>query len=117
MNKWVLFYALCLSQIGLAQDKNDKITEDVASSERIWVDIRTLDEYQDGTIGNAIHIDFYSEEFVEKIKQLDSSKEIIIFCKAGSRSKEAYELLQKEGLTNIKEFEGGYDAYQSKSEQ
>lgn len=77
----------------------------------IWIDIRTAEEHEEGTIGEAVNIDFYSDDFLKKMNSYDKTQEIIIFCQSGGRSAEASELLKEDGFQNIIEFQGGYEEY------
>lgn len=117
MKSTILFVSLLISSIGFSQEKEHFVTEFTQETKATWIDIRTPEEFSEGTIGNAVNIDFYSDDFKKEMNTYDKSQEIIIFCKGGGRSAEAFELLKEEGFTNIKEFEGGYEAYISKEEK
>ena len=57
----------------------------------VIVDVRTPDEYKEGHIPNAINI---------------PNQLILIYCRSGSRSRQAAYKMQKLGYTNIVEFGG-----------
>lgn len=72
------------------------------------IDVRTLDEYNAGTIDGAILIDVSSRNFLEKVqKELDSSKPVAVFCRSGARSMKAARLLSEKGFPVIYNLKGG----------
>ena len=92
---------------------NDVVNENVIS-EKIYIDIRTSEEFNEGTIPQAINIDYYAEDFNEKMQKFDKNQKLIIFCKSGGRSSEALILLKEMGFKNVEEYEGGYEAFLQK---
>ena len=79
------------------------------NSNYIILDVRTIEEYKEGHIPNAICIP--NETIGEDTKNLlkDKGQLILIYCRSGNRSKQATEKLQKLGYTNLIEFGGIID--------
>ena len=79
------------------------------NSNYIILDVRTIEEYKEGHIPNAICIP--NETIGEDTKNLlkDKGQLILIYCRSGNRSKQAAEKLQKLGYTNLIEFGGIID--------
>ena len=76
------------------------------------VDVRTLDEYASGTIGQAIQIDVTSSDFIKNVrKKLDKSRPVAVFCRSGVRSMRAAQMLTKEGFPVIYNLKGGILAW------
>jgi rhodanese-related sulfurtransferase len=75
----------------------------------IIVDVRTLEEYNEGHIENAILIpnETILDEPPEQLPDLDS--EILIYCRSGNRSQQAAEKLIDLGYTNVYDFGGIID--------
>ena len=75
----------------------------------IILDVRTIDEYNDGHIPNAICIpnETIGEEVINKLPNKDQL--ILIYCRSGNRSKQAANKLQELGYTNLIEFGGIID--------
>lgn len=75
----------------------------------IILDVRTLEEYNQGHIPNAICIpnETIDENVVNKLP--DKNQLILIYCRSGNRSKQAAEKLKKLGYTNLIEFGGIID--------
>jgi rhodanese-related sulfurtransferase len=73
------------------------------------IDIREPYEYEDGHISN---INIPLCQVMEKIDQFDTSKEIILYCNSGKRSKALkYILCKKFDLKKIDHLEGGYQKW------
>ena len=81
-----------------------KIMEE--NKDYVIVDVRTPDEYEEGHIPNAINIqnETINETVYNKLK--DKNQLILIYCRSGSRSRQAAYKMQKLGYTNIVEFGG-----------
>ena len=75
----------------------------------IILDVRTLEEYNQGHIPNAICIpnETIDENVVNKLP--DKNQMILVYCRSGNRSKQAAEKLKKLGYTNLIEFGGIID--------
>ena len=78
-------------------------------SNYIILDVRTVDEYNDGHIPNATLIP--NEEIKQKAESIlqDKNQLILVYCRSGRRSKQAASVLASLGYTNIKEFGGIID--------
>lgn len=74
------------------------------------IDVRTADEYNIGHIDGSINMDFYSPDFVSELKKLDKEKPYSIYCRSGSRSAKALEMMSALGFTNIADLDGGYSS-------
>lgn len=72
------------------------------------IDVRTPGEYENGTIGKAINIDYRASNFEEMIGKLDKTKPVLIFCQAGGRSAKALQKFKALGFDYVLELEGGY---------
>ncbi len=78
------------------------------------IDIRTPDEYASGHIPDVIHIDFYDDSFLEKMKANDIDKPIVIHCASGGRSAKAAKMLNEAGFSKIYDYTGGFSDWSSK---
>ena len=82
----------------LATDKNAVI-----------LDVRTAEECLDGIIPTAINIDIYKGQgFIYQIDELDKSKNYYVYCKAGSRSDQACQIMNEMGFQNTYNLLGGF---------
>lgn len=114
-----LFFTLTFS---CSSPKSSPSTEDITVSQAkamleenknlLVLDVRTPQEWAEGTIPNAIKINFYDNDFGDKINLLDSTKEVLVYCKKGGRSAKATAQLEEAGFNTIYNLTGGFDAYQ-----
>lgn len=72
------------------------------------IDVRTPQEYAQGTIEGAKNIDFLGSDFEKGINELDKETPTLIFCRSGGRSSRALKVFEKNGFTTVFELEGGY---------
>ena len=70
------------------------------------IDIREPYEYKEGHIKNSINIPM--GDFLEKLDQLDKSKQIIIYCNTGRRSKPVVYMTYKLHDITLYNLDGGY---------
>ncbi len=71
------------------------------------IDVREMHEYLSENIG-AVHIPL--AELSQRINEINDSKKIVLHCKMGGRSAQAFEILQAHGFNNIFHVEGGIEA-------
>lgn len=81
-------------------DKNADIPR-LLKEGALVVDTRTPGEYSNGHVKNAINIPY--DRIARSIDQYetDQSKEIIVYCRSGSRSSQAKKYLINAGYTNV----------------
>ncbi|MDI6730537.1 MAG: rhodanese-like domain-containing protein [Candidatus Altarchaeum sp.] len=64
-----------------------RLTDENSDSENfVIIDIRTLLEFNSRHIKDAINIDYYDNDFVERSNDLNKSKTYFIYCRSRSRS-------------------------------
>ena len=96
-----------------SQNNYQSITMDEAFSmmedmnDYVLVDVRTIEEYNDGHIPGAINIP--NESIVSAPSELDKEDTIFIYCRSGNRSKQASSKLVDLGYTKIYEIGGIID--------
>lgn len=74
----------------------------------VILDVRTLAEVEQGIIPNAIHIDIYmGQGFVQELNKLDKSKNYYVYCRSGSRSRQACSIMGQMGFENAYNLMGG----------
>lgn len=77
------------------------------------LDVRSMAEFKDGHIVNAINIPLNG--LGNNLKQLEKhrGKPIVAVCRSGSRSGSACKLLSKQGFEHVKNLRGGMLAWES----
>ena len=105
-----IFVSSCVGQT----DTPDQILEDITVQEAfelikrnhensnfIILDIRTLEEFNEGHIENAFNIDFYSETFKEELDKLNKDNTYFIYCRSGNRSGRAIPVMKELGFKEV----------------
>lgn len=80
-------------------------------SEVLLLDVRTVNEYNNGHIPGAINIPV--AELPETLAKLsDKSQQIVVYCRSGVRAGRAISFLDKQGFENLVHLEGDYLAWE-----
>ena len=79
----------------------------IADKDVQLIDVRTAQEFNQGTIGNATLIDVYSRDFEQEVEKLDKTRPVAVFCHSGARSLHAAKVLAHKGFSVIYDLQGG----------
>ncbi len=74
------------------------------------VDIRSPQEFAENRIKSAINIPLY--DLGRRYKEMlpNKNQPIILYCQYGSRSRQAYQILEAKGYTQLYSLKGGIDS-------
>lgn len=86
-----------------------------SSTQPLLVDVREPHELLISALPGAINIPLGS--LSSRLNELDSAREMVIFCKGGTRSRRALELLLSSGFKKIKNLKGGINAWAKEIDQ
>ena len=79
-----------------------------ATQEAAWVDVREIDEWQEGHLPGAVHVPRgYLESRIEAVAP-DKTQPVILYCAAGNRSAFAAKTLQELGYEHVHSLAGGF---------
>jgi rhodanese-related sulfurtransferase len=81
------------------------------SGEWIFVDVRSDNEFKQGHIPKAKHVDRGKLEFIAEKQLPDKSAKIVLYCKVGDRSALAACTLKQMGYVNVVGMEGGWEGW------
>lgn len=83
----------------------------VADTNVVVLDVRTVDEFNEGHIGGAVNIDQAQSDFVEQVKEtISTDKTLAVYCRSGRRSANAAGRLAAEGYKCVN-LKGGIIAW------
>lgn len=83
-----------------------------ADPNAVILDVRTLDEVEEGKIPHAVHIDIYKgQAFIDELAQLDTSKTYYVYCRSGGRSAQACSIMNQLGFDNAHNLVGGFSQW------
>lgn len=63
----------------------------------VLLDVRTLTEFESGTIDGAINFNYLSQRLADEIEALSKTKNYFIFCRTGRRSLRVCVLMKNTG--------------------
>jgi hydroxyacylglutathione hydrolase len=95
----------------------ERIAADVAaqrlssSAAPLAVDVRAPSERAQKQIEGSVHIPL--GHLVERMSEIPSDRNVLVFCAGGYRSSIAASLLQRSGRTNVSELAGGITAWEA----
>jgi len=89
-----------------AQDLKERLERD---PNLILLDVREPHELEIAAIKGAKNIPL--GEVAQRMSELDSAAEMVVFCKRGSRSARAIEILSSAGFKKMKNLKGGINAW------
>ncbi|MFI3272785.1 MAG: rhodanese-like domain-containing protein [Pseudomonadota bacterium] len=117
--KFCTFFAACafclctLLTSAHAEVKDINVDEALAlvaapAADMVFLDVRMPFEFENGHIENAIHIDYYNENFVTDVAELDKNKTYVVYCRSGVRGGYAMKVMEEQGFENVYNVAGGY---------
>jgi rhodanese-related sulfurtransferase len=119
MNLRSLFAATILVPLGLiAADPAVKHVDAQQAAELLKqkkatvLDVRTANEFKDGHVAGAKHVDFLASDFKAKAGLLDKTKTYLVHCASGKRSTAALPVLRELGFTGLIHLDGGFFAWE-----
>lgn len=93
---FILFAAMMVLFMGACSVNQSKSSSGVKS---FLVDVRTPDEFAEGSVVGAVNIPL--NEIESRIKEFEGKSEIIVFCRSGNRSSQAQSILQQHGIQHV----------------
>lgn len=96
---------------GFEQASLHKCEYMLLSSDVQLLDVRTYDEYKYDWIEDAVLIDSYSKDFVDKLDTFNKDQSLIVYCSNGSRSSKVCSLLVSHGFSKVFKMQGGIEGW------
>ena len=94
----------------MADLSQEEWAEQLQNDDNAFVlDVRTPEEFEEGYIPGATNIDIcLGQEFLDKVEELDKSKNFYVYCRSGNRSAQACAIMNSVGIENAYNLEGGF---------
>jgi rhodanese-related sulfurtransferase len=106
-----ILYA-CNAQTKTGTVNAEEFEKGIAKENVQVLDVRTAGEYNSGHITNALLADWNNkEQFTERIKYVDKTIPVYVYCLSGGRSAAAADWMKKNGFTSVVNLEGGINAW------
>ncbi len=87
----------------------NELAEQMKQDHLVLLDVREPHELEISALAGAVNIPLGT--LAARLKELDSAKEMVVFCKSGTRSARALELLASAGFKKVKNLKGGINAW------
>jgi rhodanese-related sulfurtransferase len=115
MQNYLIVLLLLMFHSTFSQTKigNTKFKELMVKENTVILDVRTPEEFAEGHIKGAINVNYFSSEFLSKVKdKIGKSKRVLVYCAAGGRSQQACKELKKAGYKKLYDLSTGYDGWE-----
>lgn len=115
-----MIYLLSLIYLSSCGNINSQVIENVEpeefqkqinTGEGIIIDVRTANEFHSSHIKDASNIDFYSDDFIKKLKIVRKDVPIYVYCRSGGRSFAAASKMASLGFVKVYNLLGGIVAW------
>ncbi|MGH1491932.1 MAG: rhodanese-like domain-containing protein [Acidimicrobiales bacterium] len=73
----------------------------------VILDVRTPEEFADARIEGATMLDFYREDFLNQLADLDPNVPYLLYCRSGNRSGQTSAAMKDLGFVDVAEVDGG----------
>ncbi|APQ17901.1 rhodanese-like domain-containing protein [Maribacter hydrothermalis] len=115
MKNFLLFVLFVSVQFAYAQIETKSIKEFTGFNKatEVLLDVRTVEEFNEGCIDGALNIDWFSQDFNKQVASIDKNKTIYVYCKIGGRSLKSQARLKELGFLHVINLDGGYDLWSS----
>lgn len=83
----------------LFKTKESTIFNELLEEGALIVDVRSKQEFEAGSVEGAINIPV--SQIKKEAKELAKKGHVILFCRSGARSQQAYSILKDSGVDNV----------------
>jgi thioredoxin 1 len=83
-----------------------------ANSDAQVLDVRSAREHRNGALPGAVLISFSDANFEQRVRALDKTKPVLVYCAGGFRSRKSVAILKEQGFMNIQHLHRGYHSWQ-----
>lgn len=90
---------LLLLLLAIVGAKAQTLAERINAKNVTFVDVRTPEEFANGTVEGAINIPL--EQLEKQLNQLKGKENIVLFCRRGIRAGKAQDILKKNGIAAV----------------
>jgi len=80
-------------------------------SDLVLLDIRTPEEFAAGHLAGAINVDYYANDFEDRLAELNLDVPYVMYCNSGNRSSNALPVMDSLGFQEVYELDGGIQAW------
>jgi len=85
----------------------EKAAKNINKDKNILLDVRTQKEYEQWHFEKATLVNYFAKGFKRKVRKLDHSKTVYVYCHSGIRSGLVVGILKKQGFPVVYNMKGG----------
>jgi rhodanese-related sulfurtransferase len=85
----------------------ERASEIIDGGDAVVLDIRTPEEFAEARLAGAVNIDFYADDFEDRLAELDRGTDYVVYCRTGNRTSTAREIMRQLGFESVHEIDGG----------
>ncbi len=93
------------SVAGLRELDNASFAEELKNKQHILIDVRESSEVASGYIPGAVHIPL--GQLKDRLQEVPRDRSVMLYCRSGNRSRQAANILLKEGYSDVTHLKGG----------
>ena len=108
MLKLFFYTLLVFFQSYVIQDIDKHQVKNLLNNEVTVIDVRTEKEFKEGNIKTSFNLDFQKREFIDSLEKLDKSREYLIYCASGNKSRKTSHIMESLGFKVIYNYKKGY---------
>jgi len=114
----ILFTLIFVPMTVRCEDISAAVAHDLIEQNRgtegfVILDVRTPEEYEGGRIEGSENIDYYGDEFRERIEILDKDRTYLVYCRSDNRSGRVLKLMNDLGFRRVYNLIGGIARWQN----
>ncbi len=96
----------------IPQGAYELLRNNASNPDFVVLDVRTPAEFAGGHIPEATNVDFEASDFAAQLSKLNKDKTYLVYCRTGSRSGQATELMNSMGFKHVYDVQGGITAWE-----
>lgn len=73
----------------------------------VILDVRTPEEFTEARLDGAVMLDFYREDFADRLAELDPDVPYLLYCRSGNRSGQTADIMKQLGFADVADVDGG----------
>jgi rhodanese-related sulfurtransferase len=87
------------------------------TSDKIILDVRTPEEFNEGHIRYAMLADFHSDDFKDRVNKLDKQTPVYVYCASGVRSDKAATIMREQGFKEVYVLAKGFNDWTEQNKE
>lgn len=91
---------------------NAIMKENYSNPELVFIDVRSVREYDEGHLERALNIPVETAVFRPEMEKLDRGMNYVLYCRSGNRARDARDIMRSMGFEKVTVMTGGILAWE-----